>query len=884
MNRKLMAFFAIGCLSISGCTKKTQDLTPADTGTIEVYAPTDLVNIHGILSDNGFPLKNLHFYNGEELMVTGEQLTWTGESDVAHVKDGVLYYDQIGRTLFKASYGGNDYQINVTVNKNEAERYLYENINVADAEPYFKVREGTANNVTFDRQSNSIILNASSGTTRVDYPIEFGFNYDYTIEADFKFISANDPTRYAGILFRTDALDVNSWYQMDVRNNVQVDVAGQYGVECTQKVGNSFLYPQRHVMDKPLPSFEDTKLRVEVSGMTAKFYINDELVIDTVLNSLTSGDIGFQVNGGQARFSNITIYTGTSNVTHTSDRASSYVNKENLASAFPMLSPNYATTEELNQAVNNNLILSYSLKAELENGQVIAQTFNGEKLGNLQTILSGYKGKLIPNMVIETVEVAQKVAKITASLGIEDCTVLSKDPNVLKAYYAVNPSGRLGYISSLSSIATYKQASQECFTAGEAHANIVCIDANVINKDIVFWINSRGYGAWAINMDSANALAPYQATLAGAGTFISTSQTEALKAVDSSIFHLGNALFRKPVITGHRGDGSNIHYPENSLESFLWAIENGASAIELDIHTTADNQLVVIHGGGSAGISTSETTTCSINMRDATLEQLKQCRLTQNGEATEYTIPSFDEVLDAFKDKDTILVVEIKDSRIKTAQLMLEALKEYDMMDRVVVIDFSTASLNYIKKVEPGLHVGYLNSVNVKSMDDYYNTYQNYFNKEIGLSPNIGNLTEDGIVASTSRGNNYWVWTFDVASNANFLNYIKYGNIAFTTNRVDLSSDWKIRFDSKEDQYSLTKGQSITLEGYSTTFKNQTNDETNFTIKVLSNDDIIEVSNQSITAKNTGTAYIILSYETTFTLGASNYYTIYSDIIEIQVQ
>lgn len=253
-------------------------------------------------------------------------------------------------------------------------------------------------------------------------------------------------------------------------------------------------------MDKPLPSFEDTKLRVEVSGMTAKFYINDELVIDTVLNSLTSGDIGFQVNGGQARFSNITIYTGTSNVTHTSDRASSYVNKENLASAFPMLSPNYATTEELNQAVNNNLILSYSLKAELENGQVIAQTFNGEKLCNLQTILSGYKGKLIPNMVIETVEVAQKVAKITASLGIEDCTVLSKDPNVLKAYYAVNPSGRLGYISSLSSIATYKQASQECFTAGEAHANIVCIDANVINKDIVFWINSRGYGAWAINM------------------------------------------------------------------------------------------------------------------------------------------------------------------------------------------------------------------------------------------------------------------------------------------------------------------------------------------------------------------------------------------------
>ena len=102
--------------------------------------------------------------------------------------------------------------------------------------------------------------------------------------------------------------------------------------------------------------------------------------------------------------------------------------------------------------------------------------------------------------------------------------------------------------------------------------------------------------------------------------------------------------------------------------------------------------------------------------------------------------------------------------------------------------------------------------------------------------------------------------------------------------RFFLSSDWKIRFDSKQEQYTLTKGQTVSLQGYSTTFKNETADETNFTIKPLINDDVITISNQSITAKNTGTAYVILSYETTFTLGASNYYTIYSDIIEIQVQ
>ena len=44
---------------------------------------------------------------------------------------------------------------------------------------------------------------------------------------------------------------------------------------------------------------------------------------------------------------------------------------------------------------------------------------------------------------------------------------------------------------------------------------------------------------------------------------------------------------------GHRG--AKGHVPENTLISFQKAIELGVDGIELDVHLTSDNHLVVIH-------------------------------------------------------------------------------------------------------------------------------------------------------------------------------------------------------------------------------------------------------------------------------------------------
>lgn len=53
----------------------------------------------------------------------------------------------------------------------------------------------------------------------------------------------------------------------------------------------------------------------------------------------------------------------------------------------------------------------------------------------------------------------------------------------------------------------------------------------------------------------------------------------------------------RPVILGHRGCGRGVvdGCPENTLESFLTAIELGADWLEVDVRRTADDILVVAH-------------------------------------------------------------------------------------------------------------------------------------------------------------------------------------------------------------------------------------------------------------------------------------------------
>ncbi len=104
----------------------------------------------------------------------------------------------------------------------------------------------------------------------------------------------------------------------------------------------------------------------------------------------------------------------------------------------------------------------------------------------------------------------------------------------------------------------------------------------------------------------------------------------------------------------HRGlHDRELGIPENSLPAFARAVEQG-KAIELDLHATADNRLVVLHDfqlkrmTGVPGI-----------VEEWTLEDLRKLRL----QGTDAHIPTLDEVLELVNGRVPLLL-EIKSERL----------------------------------------------------------------------------------------------------------------------------------------------------------------------------------------------------------------------------
>ena len=70
-------------------------------------------------------------------------------------------------------------------------------------------------------------------------------------------------------------------------------------------------------------------------------------------------------------------------------------------------------------------------------------------------------------------------------------------------------------------------------------------------------------------------------------------------------------------IYGHRGFSGK--YPENTMLAFKKAIEIGCDGIELDVHLTKDNELVIIHDEDIKRTANGQGL-----VRDMTLEELRK--------------------------------------------------------------------------------------------------------------------------------------------------------------------------------------------------------------------------------------------------------------------
>lgn len=160
----------------------------------------------------------------------------------------------------------------------------------------------------------------------------------------------------------------------------------------------------------------------------------------------------------------------------------------------------------------------------------------------------------------------------------------------------------------------------------------------------------------------------------------------------------------EPRLFAHRG--ASACAPENTLEAFRLARAAGAPYAELDVHLSADGHPVVIHDS-----SVARTTGKRGRVENMKLESIRRLDAghqftPDRGRTFPYrgrglTIPTLEEVLESFP--ELRLTIEIKRSREGIVETVVDTIRCFAAVDRVIVASLDHGSLARLRVVEPRL-------------------------------------------------------------------------------------------------------------------------------------------------------------------------------------
>ena len=160
----------------------------------------------------------------------------------------------------------------------------------------------------------------------------------------------------------------------------------------------------------------------------------------------------------------------------------------------------------------------------------------------------------------------------------------------------------------------------------------------------------------------------------------------------------------EPRLFAHRG--ASARAPENTLEASRLAREQGASYLELDVHLSADSELVVIHD-----CSVSRTTGRRGRVENMSLAEIRKLdagfRFTMDhGRTFPYRgkglrVPTLGEVLDAFA--EMWITVEIKETRPGVAEALARVLRAHRAEERVIVASHEHGLLAAFREASPSV-------------------------------------------------------------------------------------------------------------------------------------------------------------------------------------
>jgi glycerophosphoryl diester phosphodiesterase len=162
------------------------------------------------------------------------------------------------------------------------------------------------------------------------------------------------------------------------------------------------------------------------------------------------------------------------------------------------------------------------------------------------------------------------------------------------------------------------------------------------------------------------------------------------------------SLPKTPLVIAHRG-GAGL-WPENTLVAFHAAAEMGVDLLEMDVHSSADGNLVVIHDD-----TVDRTTNGSGSVNKLSLDQLKELDAGYHWSSDQglsfpfrgqgLEIPTLDEVFSDLADHP--MNIEIKQVDPPIIIQFCQLIRDYGMQERVLVASFDPRTLGDFRRACP---------------------------------------------------------------------------------------------------------------------------------------------------------------------------------------
>lgn len=215
-----------------------------------------------------------------------------------------------------------------------------------------------------------------------------------------------------------------------------------------------------------------------------------------------------------------------------------------------------------------------------------------------------------------------------------------------------------------------------------------------------------------------------------------------------------------PVRIAHRGASGAGLAPENTLAAFERAIQIGVDAVELDVRSTRDGALVVLHDP-----LLDRTTDRGGPVRELPLAQVREADAGSwfGPEFAGQKVPTLAEALDLMR-RRALVVIEIKADHL--AEAVLRVVDDLVVADQVVIQSFSSETIRRVKAIDPAAPSALLVE-NLPTSPSRMRA-RRLVREVLSLGANILNiwhatLTPAFFEEARKRGLTVWTWTVDEA-------------------------------------------------------------------------------------------------------------------------